>query len=136
MSGPSDGAALAAAAEALVGARFRLHGRDPATGLDCVGVLAAALAAIGRGAALPTGYALRSRRVAGLPEAAARCGLGAAQAPIRAGDVLLLRIGPCQHHLAIAARGGGFVHAHAGLRRVVRAPAPLAGRVLHHWRLL
>ena len=29
--------ALAEAAAALVGSRFRLHGRDPATGLDCIG---------------------------------------------------------------------------------------------------
>ena len=40
-----SGAALAAAAESLVGTRFRLHGRDPDTGLDCVGLLAASLAA-------------------------------------------------------------------------------------------
>ena len=44
MSARAAGPALASAAEALVGARFRLHGRDPATGLAGLCVLAAALA--------------------------------------------------------------------------------------------
>jgi hypothetical protein len=52
---------LAAQARALVGAPFRLHGRDPETGLDCLGVLAAALAACGISARLPNGYVLRNR---------------------------------------------------------------------------
>lgn len=136
MSGPDDGEALARAAEALAGARFRLHGRDPATGLDCIGVLAAALAAIGRRAELPTGYALRSHRLPELARWASACGLAEAQGPIRPGDVLLLRSGPCQHHLAIALPGGRFVHAHAGLRRVVAVPGPPDAPVLRRWRLI
>ena len=64
-----SGAALAAAAESLVGTRFRLHGRDPDTGLDCVGLLAASLAAIGRAAPLPNGYRLRARSLPGLEAA-------------------------------------------------------------------
>ena len=43
MSGPRSGAAIAAAARALVGVPFRLQGRDPALGLDCVGLVGAAL---------------------------------------------------------------------------------------------
>ena len=39
---------LALAAEALEGAPFRLHGRDPVTGLDCIGVLAQSLEAFGQ----------------------------------------------------------------------------------------
>ncbi len=34
---------LAAAALNLIGTPFRLHGRDPATGLDCVGLVAEAM---------------------------------------------------------------------------------------------
>jgi cell wall-associated NlpC family hydrolase len=129
-----SGAALAAAAEQLLGVRFRLHGRDPGTGLDCIGVLAAALAAIGRPALLPTGYALRSRTLPSLEPIVAACGFAACEGAVLPGDVLMLRTGPCQHHLAIAVRGG-FVHAHAGLRRVVIAPSldePVVGR----WRLI
>ncbi len=136
MSGAVSGAALAQAAEALAGTRFRLHGRDRDTGLDCVGLLAAALVAIGRPAPLPTGYALRSHRIADLETAAAACGLGETEAPSHAGDVLLLRTSPCQHYLAIALAANRFVHAHAGLRRVVIVPGPLPWPTLRRWRLL
>ena len=130
-----SGRALAAAAEALVGARFRLHGRDPEHGLDCIGVLAAALAAIGRPQAFPTGYALRvSRPGAWLPDPA---GLGFAPATgeLAPGDVVLVRPGPAQVHLGIAVDGGAWVHAHAGLRRVVRSSAMPTGAPIGRWRL-
>jgi cell wall-associated NlpC family hydrolase len=130
-----SGEALAAAAAALVGSRYRRHGRDPATGLDCVGVLAAALAAIGRPARLPHDYPLRSRVRPDFAEWAGGCGLAAARGPARAGDVLIACPGPCQLHVIIALGRGDLVHAHAGLRRVVRMPGPLAWPVLSAWRL-
>lgn len=129
------GSQLAIAAETLVGAPFRLHGRDPATGLDCVGVLAAALYSIGRPARLPNGYTLRNRALADTSPVAELCGLCSASGEIEAGDVLICRVGPCQFHIAIAASDGGFVHAHAGLRRVVVTPAPVPWPVIQHWRL-
>jgi cell wall-associated NlpC family hydrolase len=130
-----SGDALARAAAALAGTRFRLHGRDPATGLDCIGLLAAALTAIGRPAPLPNGYALRSRALPGLDAVAAACGFTGAGAPLRPGDVLLARVGPCQHHLLIAA-GAGFVHAHAGIGRVIASAGPPGWPIVHHWRLV
>lgn len=126
---------LARAAAALVGTRFLLHGRDPATGLDCIGLLAAALAGAGRPVTLPNGYALRMRDPAGwLPPPEA---LGFIPAPqsFLPGDAVLLRLGAIQLHLAIAAPGGGWIHAHAGLRRVVHQPVLPDGIILHHWRL-
>jgi cell wall-associated NlpC family hydrolase len=125
---------LAVAAERLIGCRFRLHGRDPATGLDCVGVLDAALRACGQRPVLPTGYALRTRQPDRLLPPPASCGLAPAAGPIASGDVLLVAAGPAQAHLVIAASGGRFVHAHAALRRVVAMPGPLSDPVLHHWR--
>lgn len=129
------GAALAQAAADLVGARFLLHGRDPATGLDCIGLLAAALAGAGRPVTLPNGYALRMRDLAGwlpLPDA---LGFAPAEPPFLPGDAVLLRLGAVQVHLAIAATDGGWIHAHAGLRRVVHQPTLPDGTILHHWRL-
>jgi cell wall-associated NlpC family hydrolase len=85
-------ARVVAAARAAVGARFRLHGRDPATGLDCVGLAAWALRAGGFAGKVPDGYALRggdAGRIAALIEAK---GL-VRQAAARAGDVLLCRSG-------------------------------------------
>ncbi len=130
-----NGLALAAAAERLVGVPFRLHGRDPAHGLDCVGLVAAALAQVGRPAIVPTGYRLRHIGIDAFLDAAARSGLAHADGAIALGDVLLVRPGPAQHHLMIAAAQGGFVHAHVGLGRVVLTPGPLEWPLGHHWRL-
>lgn len=132
-----SGAALAAAAAALVGTRFRLGGRDPASGLDCIGLLHAASAALGRPLALPVGYPLRVRDLAAWLPDPARLGLGLVPVagPPQPGDVVLLAPGPAQVHLAIAANSGGWVHAHAGLRAVVISPDRPAGALLHHWRL-
>ena len=129
-----SGAALAAAAARFVGVPFRLHGRDPARGLDCVGLVAASLAEIGQPALVPVGYRLRQLEVHGFLGAAARAGLAETAGPTEPGDVLLVRPGPAQHHLVVVA-SGGFVHAHAGLGRVVLTPAPLGWPVEHHWRL-
>ena len=43
-----SGEALACAAESYIGARFRLHGRDPVTGFDCLGLVLVAMRDIGR----------------------------------------------------------------------------------------
>jgi cell wall-associated NlpC family hydrolase len=127
--------ALAEAAQTLVGTRFRLHGRDPATGLDCIGLLAAAMGQIGRPLPLPSGYPLRlSDLTAWLPDPA-ECGFALASEPYHRGDVVMLRPGPAQYHLAIAASDGGWVHAHAGLRRVIHDPCLPTGPITHHWRL-
>jgi cell wall-associated NlpC family hydrolase len=129
------GEALAKAARGLAGVRFRLHGRDPATGLDCIGLLHAALAATGRLPDFPNGYRLRSRSVAGL-DAIARCnGLVAASGDPIAGDVVLVSLGGCQHHLLIALGEHAFIHAHAGIGRAVLHHGPPPGVIAGHWRL-
>lgn len=126
---------LARAAEELAGVPFRLHGRDPATGLDCVGVVAAAFAACGRRPRKPHGYGLRNRAVDGWLALAEDAGLVNAQGGQRPGDVVLVRPGPGQHHLLVVLAGDRFVHAHAGLRRVVIQPGPLSWPIERRWRL-
>ena len=126
--------ALAEAASGLVGSRFRLHGRDPATGLDCVGVLAAALTATGREHDLPGCYSLRTREPADLADLARGCGLVPAALPIAPGDVVFVRIGACQFHLMVALGEERYVHAHAGLRRVALHIGRLFWPIIGHWR--
>lgn len=126
---------LADAAEELVGAGFRLHGRDPETGLDCIGVLAAALVRIGRPAPFPTGYTIRTRAAPELAGVAEASGFAPCKGPVRPGDVIMVRMGPVQFHLLVAARAGQFIHAHAGLNRVIAIPGPLDWPVTGHWRL-
>jgi hypothetical protein len=131
MTGP----VLAQAAASLVGSRFRLHGRNPASGLDCVGLLEAALRLTGRDVSLPTGYSLRhSRPACWLPDPAS-CGFANVSGAFLPGDAILVQTAVGQVHLAIAGRTAGWVHAHAGLRRVVISPQRPAGPILQHWRL-
>lgn len=121
--------AVVARARGAVGARFRLHGRDPASGLDCVGL--AALAVDAR--AVPSGYALRGGEARSVAGQITAMGL----APVTAcapGDLLLCESGPGQLHLAIDS-GTGVIHADAMLRRVVERPGAIPWRVLGRWRV-
>lgn len=127
---------LAHTAESLVGTRFRLHGRDPASGLDCIGLFAAAMAGIDRPVVTPNGYAPRLRDLAAFRPLAAGYGFAETSGPAEPGDVLMFGVGPVQFHLAIAGRGGLFIHAHAGLRRVVLGPAGTDWQPAGHWRLI
>lgn len=140
MSGPSFGIALAHAAAALIGTPFRLHGRDPATGLDCVGLVHAALAAIGRNTPAPCDYGLRNRHISHALGFVSKAGFTHASGPALPGDVLLVEPGPLQHHLLILGVDDAAIHAHAGLRRVVSTPWPSTEPdpwpVLHRWRLI
>jgi hypothetical protein len=131
-------AMLAQAAQDLVGVPWRLHGRDPQHGLDCIGLLAAALGHAGPPVLLPTGYPLRLARLDGWLPDPASLGFTPAAGPVRPGDVLLIQPGPAQFHLAIAAPQppGGWLHAHAGVRRVVHTPDLPPGSRCGHWRLI
>lgn len=133
----NPGEAFAAAAAVLCGTPFRLHGRHPSTGLDCVGLVAAALECCGRSVEVPEGYALRALSVAPLLGFAARNGFAEVEtaAQHEAGDLLLLRPSPIQAHLAIALDRDRFVHAHAGLGKVVIGQGALPGEPIARWRL-
>ncbi|OCC24239.1 hypothetical protein MB02_06395 [Croceicoccus estronivorus] len=129
------GFSLAMAAKRLVGTPFRLHGRDPATGLDCLGVVFAALQACGHATPPPFAYALRNRDISPMLDQARAIGLEAADGPMQAGDIVMATTGAAQFHVLIAVTAQRFVHAHAGLRRTVATPAPLPWPTLRHWRL-
>ncbi|PCG14534.1 MULTISPECIES: hypothetical protein [Sphingomonas] len=126
----TPGERVAAAALATVGARFRPQGRDPALGLDCVGVVAVAVAAVRPDVRLPRDYALRCAVLpaGAMPAGAVPC---AGEAP---GDVLLLRVAATQLHLAIRT-ADGIVHADAGAGRVVARPGVPPWPVIAAWRL-
>ena len=135
MSGMTP-AQFAAGAEALLGAPFRLGGRDPATGIDCVGLVACALG----GAEAPLGYGLRNAAIERHCAFAARAGFQPTTGRIERGDLILAAPGPGQHHLLVALGAAGssparYIHAHAGLRRVVLHSGPLPWPRHARWRL-
>ena len=99
------------------GVPFRLHGRDPASGLDCVGVAANAHGIV----AVPTGYALRTASLGAMAKALCGAGFAPVETGHRPGDLLILRPGPGQLHLGVWT-GESLIHAGAGLGRVVETP--------------
>ena len=129
------GQQLAEAAASFLGAPFRLYGRDAKHGLDCVGLVITRLRAIGIEPAIPVGYGLRNRSIERWLSHADQSSLVTVKAPILPGDILLVRSGPHQQHLMIAEHEATVIHAHAGLRRVVREPFEWRTTCLNQWRL-
>lgn len=102
-------------ARALVGVRFRPQGREPETGLDCVGLVLEAFE-------LPASrrdYRLRGSHREEIERELAQYFVSVSAK--MAGDVLLCEIAADQVHLAIEC-GGSFIHADAGIRRIVDTP--------------
>ena len=110
-------------ARMLVGVPFRPQGRNPALGLDCVGLAALAyhvpverlpddyrLSGSGHGERLKAALATEFRRVS--------------RTKRRVGDLLLCRPSRDQWHLAIQSDEGA-IHADAKIGRVVEAPGLL-----------
>jgi hypothetical protein len=101
-------------------------------GLDCVGAAAAA-AGIARDR-LRSDYAIRGQHLAAIEYEL--CELGCQPVPVAraaAGDLLVCAAGPAQFHIVVRA-WSSFVHADAGLRRVVERPLPVPWPVAGAWR--
>lgn len=124
---------LAEAAISLLGVRFRLHGRDPRTGLDCVGLVGEAMRRAGTEPVLPEGYQLRSISLNALLPFALANRLEPTTHHHEA-DISLLMVNPVQPHLVIPVPGG-VVHAHAGLGRVTFLPGAMPWPMAGAWRL-
>lgn len=122
-------------AEQLEGTPFRLHGRNPETGLDCIGLAACALERAGAKSVAPTGYTLRNSDIARYLAKVLPAGFAPVTGNVLRGDILLVRPGPSQHHLLVALGQNRYVHAHAGLNRVVIQTGLSGWPVLHHWRI-
>jgi cell wall-associated NlpC family hydrolase len=120
---------LVARARGLVGTRFRAQGRDPNTGLDCVGL---AVAVFGISASVRRDYRLQGPHEAELREQIRRFFKRVKDR--QAGDLMLCQAGADQLHLAIWC-DRSFVHADAGLRRVVETPGEPRWPLLGAFRL-
>jgi hypothetical protein len=105
----------------------------PGLGLDCIGV--ALLAAAGAG--VPIGplpaYALSGDHGLLLEETLAALGCRRVR-HIRPADLIEYRLAPHHRHLAVLTEAG-IIHAHAGLGKVVEAPAPHDWPIAAIWAL-
>jgi murein DD-endopeptidase / murein LD-carboxypeptidase len=118
-------------ARGLVGVRFRPQGRDPATGLDCVGVVLQVFE-------IPAERVRRDYRLTGNRANEIEAELSRYFEPVRrtesrAGDVVLCSLRTGQLHLAVHC-GCSFVHADARARRVVEMPGAPQWRILGTYR--
>ncbi len=114
---------MADKAISLCGAPFCLHGRDEDGGLDCIGLAQQCLIAARFDCDVPNGYSIRGGSEQAISEFMAEAGFERfpAESALCEGDIVLARPSPVQWHFLIRA-GDGFVHAHAGLGRVVHCP--------------
>jgi len=118
-------------ARALAGVRFRPQGRRADVGLDCIGVVALTYG-VDPGA-VPSDYRLRGGQRDRLLRGLARHFRAIPTKQASAGDVLLCAAATDQLHLVVKT-GAGFIHADAGLRRVVETPGTPPWPVLKAFR--
>jgi hypothetical protein len=126
------GVDIAARACAVVGTRFRPQGRTAREGVDCVGV--AAFACGIEAERVPRNYALRGQALVEIERQLRDLGGRRVEIPVLfLGDIALCRAGPAQFHMVVITPFG-FVHADAGLRRVVQRPFPIPWMMESAWR--
>lgn len=125
-----DAEDVVARARRTLGVRFRPQGREAAHGLDCIGVVTAAFGLAG----VRQDYQLRSSAVDAVERGFRECGfVPLAPSATRPGDVILVRAGHAQLHVALLTPDG-YLHADAGLRRVVEVPGAIPWPIASAWR--
>lgn len=117
-------------ARALVGTRFRLQGRGD-EGLDCIGLVIATFGLDAR--AVRRDYRLRQQYRRELEDGLNIHFRRVSPGSVRPGDVMLMAVDERQLHLAVKT-DAGFVHAHAGIGRVVETPGAAEWPVLGVYR--
>lgn len=123
-------------AQQLVGTPFRLHGRDPAHGLDCIGLIVVAYDRAGQPLSPPDAhYRLRGHDVAVAARILGLTGFApVTDELVRPGDIIIQHWAGGRIHLLLAGVSTA-IHAHAGLGRVVHASLPASGDLHSRWRL-
>ena len=114
-----DLAEVIARARSLIGVRFRPQGRDPSIGLDCVGVVTHAFRIPIKSCA--RNYRIRGSHLRDIETELSKRFCLVSDGTRSAADLLICAVRADQMHMAIDCRGS-FVHADAGLRRVVETP--------------
>ncbi len=131
----SKSAVIVAAVRGCVGTPFRSQGRVAGLGLDCVGVALIAARAAGAADLIVPPYTLSGDNENRLDTLLESFGCRSLDAePPQPGDLIIVAPAPGRRHLAVVTETG-MVHAHAGLARVVEAPADPGWVQVSVWRL-
>ena len=127
---------MAEKAISLCGAAFRLHGRDELGGLDCIGLADQCLLAANVEGRTPNGYSIRGGSEQSINRFMADTGFERLppESGLCEGDFVLVRPSPVQWHFLIRAQNG-FVHAHAGLGKVIFCPGDAPWPIVSIFRL-
>lgn len=128
--------AFAIASSECVGVRYRLYGRDPAFGLDCVGLVLHALGQSGGKVPDAPPYGLRNTHYNYVKSLAGLAGFETVQDNLRRGDCLCVIPGSAQLHLLVALSPDLLVHADAARRAIVKLAGPVPWPVLYHLRFI
>jgi murein DD-endopeptidase / murein LD-carboxypeptidase len=134
MTARKKGERVAARALQQLDVPFRLHAALPGTALDCVGLVAHAAKIPGE-----FEYQLRGDFIVQISARLKSSGYRLVKdvSAFLPGDIVLAQTATRQQHLMIFSANGtadGFVHAHAGLGRVVLMPLPSPWPIICGWR--
>jgi murein DD-endopeptidase / murein LD-carboxypeptidase len=125
---------IAASALEQIGTRFRLHGRLPGEVLDCVGLVAHCLERSGLMVRAPFDYSIRGQHEQRISEFFAQPQFRAlTQGKPQPGDIACVQCAARQSHLMIRT-AQGWIHAHAGLGRIVLTPDPIQWPMIGIWQ--
>jgi murein DD-endopeptidase / murein LD-carboxypeptidase len=125
------GGQIAKRALAEIGTEFRIYGRTSGVALDCAGLVAMAIGAPD----VRTDYSLKGNYQAEIESYFSNHGFWPVNDELQTGDIALTQCSPSQCHLMICA-ANGWVHAHAGLGRVVHTPGPSPWPIMAVWRAI
>jgi murein DD-endopeptidase / murein LD-carboxypeptidase len=121
---------IAERARREIGTAFRLHGRSPGVALDCVGLVATAIGV----SDAPAGYSLKGNHHFQIESYFRGSGFALVDGNAENGDIAVVHIAAQHQHLMIRA-GSGWVHAHAGLGRIVHTPDQAPWPIIALWRV-
>ena len=126
---------IANRAEQAIDIPFRLHGRSVAKGLDCVGLVAHAISPLILGTTIPQHYSLRFGDLSAVNQFFGPFDFLSIcpSSSMMSGDIIVTAPSVNQLHFLIIT-GKNYVHAHAGLRRIVKSNLPVLTPIKMIWR--
>lgn len=106
-------------ARQYLGVKWKHQGRNPESGLDCLGLIVQVAKDLGMNPHDPVDYTKAPDGKRLMAELNTQLTL---VINYQVGDILLMRMGTNPQHLAIVTETGGIIHSYANIRKVVEHP--------------